>query len=77
MCHNRIRDLTAKLLTKRTANIAEGVRLDIAASGFWEERRKRMFVDVRVFNPLAPSNRQTILDKRFLKHQKKRRVYEQ
>ena len=37
-----------------------------------------MFMDVRVFNPFAPSNSQTSLDKCFLKHEKeKKRAYEQ
>ena len=37
-----------------------------------------MFLDVRVFNPLANSNRLTSLDKCFSKHEKeKKRAYEQ
>ena len=37
-----------------------------------------MFLDVRVFNPLAPTNRQISLDKCFSKHEKeKKRAYEQ
>ena len=37
-----------------------------------------MFIDVRVFNPFAPSNRQMSLDKCFLKHEKEKKIaYEQ
>ena len=61
------------MLTKHSANTIGGARLDIAACGFWGGRCKRVFMDVRVF---APSNRQTSLDKCFLKHEKKR-TYEQ
>ena len=39
-----------------TANTQEGARLDIAMNGFWGERTERCFVDVRIFNPYAPSN---------------------
>ncbi len=36
-----------------------------------------MFMDVRVFNPFAPSNSQTSMDNCFLKHEKEKRAYEQ
>ena len=39
-----------------TANTQEGARLDIAMNGFWGRRTERCFVDVRIFNPYAPSN---------------------
>ena len=34
----------------------QGARLDIAMNGFWGGRTERCFVDVRIFNPYAPSN---------------------
>ena len=72
-----LQEITTKTMTKRTANTAEGARLDIAASGFLGGRRERMFIDIRVFNPFAPSNRQMSLDKCFLMHEKeKKRAYE-
>ncbi len=65
-------------MSRRTANTTNGARLDVAANGFWGGRGENMFVDVRVFNPLAASNRQTSLEKCFLKHEKeKKRTYEQ
>ena len=67
-----LQEITTETMTKRTANTAVGARLDIAASGFWGGRHERMFMDVRVFNPFAPSNRQMSLDKCFLKREKER-----
>ena len=39
-----------------TANNQEGACLDIAMNGFWGDRAECCFVDVRVFNPFASSN---------------------
>ena len=39
-----------------TANTQEGAQLDIVMNGFWGSRSESCFVDVRVFNPYAPSN---------------------
>ena len=73
-----LQEITTEQLPLRSANTTEGARLDIAANGVWGGRRERMYADVRVFNPLAPSNRQMTLDKCFLKHEKeKKRAYEQ
>ena len=73
-----LQEITTETMTRRTANTKDGARLDIAANGFWGGRHERMFLDVRVFNPLAPSNRSTNLEKCFLKHEKeKKRSYEQ
>ncbi len=43
------------------SNTTIGARLDVAASGLWGGRRERTLMDVRVFNPFAPSNRNTTL----------------
>ena len=73
-----MQEITTELMSLRTANTTEGARLDITANGFWGGRYERMFLDVRVFNPLAPTNRQISLDKCFSKHEKqKKRAYEQ
>ena len=64
-------------ISGRTAITTDGARLDIAANGFWGGRYERTFLDVRVFNPYAPSNRQTTIDKCFWKHEmEKKRAYE-
>ena len=47
-------------------------------NGFWGGRSERCFVDVRVFNPFAPSNSSTSLSSTFKKHENiKRRAYGQ
>ena len=61
-----------------TSNTQEGARLDIAMNGFWGSRSERCFTDVRVFNPLAPSNSSSLLSSTFKKHENiKRRAYGQ
>ena len=57
---------------------SKGARLDIAVSGFWGEGYKRSFVDVRVFNPHAPSNRNTSITNCYRRHEAtKKRAYKQ
>ena len=66
------------MLSGRSVITTDGARLDIAASSFWGGRYQRTFLDVRVFNPYAPFNRQTTIDKCFQKHEaEKKRAYEQ
>ena len=56
----------------------DGARLDIAANGFWGGRFEKTFMDVRIFNPHAPSNKQTTLTSCYRKHERlKKRAYEQ
>ena len=73
-----LQEISTETMTRITADIAGCARLDIATNGGWGGRRERVFMDVRVFNLFAPSNRQTRLEKCFLKHEKeKKRAYEQ
>ena len=61
-----------------SANITEGARLDVAMNGFWGGRFERTFVDVRIFNPHADTNKTSSLSSAYLKHEnEKRRTYEQ
>ena len=47
-------------------------------NGFWGKRFERSFVDVRIFNPHAPTNRLGSLPSTYLKHEnEKKRLYEQ
>ena len=76
--HNKIRDITASLLTEvcsdvrvepdlqpvvpnqldgASANSQDSARLDLSANGVWGGRYEKTFFNVRVFNPIAPSNR--------------------
>ena len=60
-----------------TANSQEGARLDIVMNGFWGGRSERCFVDVRVFNPYAQSNVNSI-SAAYRRHENiKRRAYGQ
>lgn len=73
-----LQPITEEVMLRRTANTTDGARLDIAANGFWGGRFERTFLDVRVFNPYAPSNRNIAIDKCFRKHElEKKRAYEQ
>ena len=56
---------------KTSVDVWSGVRLDIAANGFWGGRFERTFLGVRVFNPHAPTNRKSIHE------EEKKRTYEQ
>ena len=61
-----------------TSNTQEGARLDIAMNGFWGSCSERCFIDVCVFNPLAPSNSSSSLSSTFKKHENiKRQAYGQ
>ena len=42
-----------------TANVEEDAHLDVSARGFWVGHHQRTFFNVRVFNPIASSNRIT------------------
>ena len=51
---------------------------DVAMYGFWGGRFEKAFVDVRVFNPSAQSNRHVPLSSVYRKHeQEKKRHYDQ
>ena len=73
-----LQPVTDEQLTDSTANSRTGARLDIAANGVWGGTFERTYFDVRVFNPHAPSNRQTNLQSVYRKHEQiKKRAYEQ
>ncbi len=58
--------------------LLDGARMDVSANGVWGERHQKTYFDVRVFNPLAPSNRNQSLPAVFRKHEKeKKRAYQQ
>ena len=81
VCHNvciepTLQPVTGELLSGASAITDDVARLDIAASGFWGGRYERAFFDVRIFNPHAPSNRQSI-STCYRKHENlKKRAYE-
>ena len=70
--------LSGEQLSLRTAIRADAARLDVAANGIWGGRFERTYIDVRVFNPFAPSNRSSSVSAAYTRHEKaKKRSYEQ
>ena len=52
-----LQPLSGESLSHRSAITEDGARLDVAMYGFWGVRFEKAFVDVRVFNPSAQSDR--------------------
>ena len=83
VCHNvrvepNLQPITQETLSASTANTSDGARLDIAMNGFWGGRFERTFVDVRVFNPYAPTNRNSTISTCYRNHEtQKKRAYDQ
>ena len=73
-----LQPVTSESLDGASTNKHDGTRLDIVAYGFWGSSFERTFFDVRVFNPLVPSNRKYPLPATYRNHEKeKKRQYEQ
>ena len=73
-----LQPVTSESLDGASTNKHDGARLDIVAYGFWGSSFERTFFDVRVFNPLVPSNRRYPLPATYRNHEKeKKRQYEQ
>lgn len=51
-----LQPLSGECFHLRSTNQDNQARLDVAASGIWGGRFERTFIDVQVFNPMAPSN---------------------
>ena len=65
-------------LNGASANGQDGSRLDVSANGVWGGRYQKTYFDVRVFNLLAPSNRNQQPAAVFRKHElEKKRAYQQ
>ena len=83
VCHDvsletPLQELSDELLHHATSIRDDRARLDIWAIGFWGDRSRRSFFDVRVFNPNAPSNWKLKLNSAYRRHEKeKQRSYEQ
>ena len=73
-----LQPVTNERFFHRSANTENGARLDVRAQGFWGIYHQQAYFDVRVFNPLAASNRQTSISTCFRsRDREKRRAYEQ
>ena len=82
VCHGvtiepHLQPLTGEVMSHNTAVTEDGARLDVAMYGFWGGRFEKAFVDVRVFNPCAQSNRRSPLASVYRRHQEKKRHYEE
>ena len=78
VCHDvlvepNLQPLTGEALAHRTSNVSEGARLDVSVNGFWGGRHEKTFLDVRVFNPHAPSNKNSSISNCYKKNTKTRR----
>ena len=73
-----LQPVTSDQLNGASANSQDGARLDVSANGVWGGRFQKTYFDVRVFNPLAPSNRNHTLAAVYRKHElEKKRAYQQ
>ncbi|KAL5467485.1 hypothetical protein EMCRGX_G031714 [Ephydatia muelleri] len=83
VCHNVTIEPTLQPVTRETFKLAStitdiGARSDIAADGFWGGHFEKTFFDIRVLNPLAPSNTTPTPNACYRRHEKeKQRAYEQ
>ena len=83
VCHGvmtepHLQSLSGESLSHHSTNTQDGARLDVAMYGFWGGRFEKAFIDVRIFNPSAQSNRHGPLSSVYRKHeQEKRREYDQ
>ena len=73
VCHNVATEPTLQPVTNerffhRSANTESGARLDVRDKGFWGLHHQQAYFDVRVFNPLATSNRRTSISTCFRSH---------
>ena len=73
-----LQPVTSDQLNGASANSQDGARLDVSANGVWSGRFQKTYFDVRVFHPLAPSNRNQALAAVYRKHElEKKRAYQQ
>ena len=73
-----LQPVTSDQLNGASANRQDGARLDVSANGVWGGRFQKTYFDVRVFNPLAPSNKNQAPASVYRKHElEKKRAYQQ
>ena len=71
---SHLQPLSGEVLSNRTVSTEENARLDVAANGIWGGRFERTFVDMRIFNPLAPSNQGIQMTAVYRRHEKEKRL---
>ena len=71
-----LQPVTSDQLNGASANSQDSARFDVSANGVWGGRFQKTYFDVRVFNPLAPSNRNQAPASVYRKHElEKKRAY--
>ena len=82
VCHDvctdpPLQELAGEPLPYATSNTEDGARLDICVQGFWGDRFRQAFFDIRVFYPNAPSYCNLQLSSVYRRHEnEKKRNYE-
>ena len=73
-----LQPISTETFRNLSSNTQDETCLDIAMNGFWGGQSERAFVDVKVFNPYAPSNSNLSTTSCYKKHENiKEHVYEQ
>ena len=67
-----LQPLTGEAPSASTAITQDGARLDVEVSGFWGGRFEHTFIDIRIFNPHASSNRNSQLSSSYRRHKTQR-----
>ena len=79
VCHNvtlepHLQPLSGESLSSSSATREENARLDVGVNGFWGGRFERAYIDVRVFNPHAPSNLSSQISSTYRRHEREKRL---
>ena len=69
--------MTRETFHRASTNIQDGARLDVTMSGFWGGRYERSFCDMKVFNPHAPSHRNSNIASCYRTHERLKNSYQQ
>ena len=74
VCHNvtlepHLQPLSGESLSSFSATREENALLDVGVNGFWRGRFERAYIDVRVFNPHAPSNLSSQISSTYRRHE--------
>ncbi len=78
VCHDvrvepELQPLTGESFIYATAKVQDGARLDISANGVWGGHFEKTYFDVRVFNPIAPSNMHSKIATCYSKHEREKK----
>ena len=82
VCHEvqiepTLQPLSGQHFDHATLNMEDGAHLDVAIDGFWGGRFEKSYVDIKVFNPHAPTNCSSAPRSIYCHHEHvKKRAYE-